>query len=157
VNIMEERKILAGVLRDAVEEFRTKQSAELEAYKADFVERLSALEGELTDVIGKVERLEKSGWDAARLLERVEQFEHADFAAKLDGLEKRLDEVSEWSLADAFCGTWSDGTEYERGCLAVHGGGLWLSLSDTTSRPGTGNGSSCWRLVVKNARAVRDA
>lgn len=67
--------------------------------------------------------------------------------AELDAfIEARFAEVQVRTFADLYQGVFEPGTLYTRGRLATWGGSLWLSLSDTRSKPGE---NEDWRLVVK--------
>ena len=64
---------------------------------------------------------------------------------RLRGLDARIDSM-QTNLADCYQGVWREGSEYQRGQLLTHGGGLWLVMRDTSDRPGT---SDALRLIVK--------
>ncbi len=118
---------------------------------------LKALVGELRDWVN--ERLEPLVRRVAAIETKAggtgSGAELGDVVARLDALEARLtDGARSWAasnLADAFCGTFTDGTRYERGSLVVFGGSLWLSLRDVdgAQRPGK---TDAWRLVTKHGR-----
>lgn len=61
-------------------------------------------------------------------------------------VEKRVADVQVRTLADSYQGVYEHGKQYARGVLATWGGSLWLSLVETSAKPGE---NSDWRLVVK--------
>jgi hypothetical protein len=67
---------------------------------------------------------------------------------RLRGLDARIDSM-QTNLADCYQGVWREGSEYQRGQLLTHGGGLWLVMRDTSDRPGT---SDAIRLIVKRGQ-----
>jgi len=75
---------------------------------------------------------------------------------RIKALEKTVEEMKSAqtkTLADAFRGSWQPNTGYARGSLVVKDGGLWLSMADTTAKPGT---DDSWRLVTKAGKDGRD-
>lgn len=74
----------------------------------------------------------------------------ADGIATLEELDARIEarfaELQVRTFADVYQGVYEPGTTYTRGLLATWGGSLWMSLSDTSTKPGE---STDWRLVVK--------
>lgn len=61
-------------------------------------------------------------------------------------VEQRFADVQVRSFADIYQGVYDPAKTYTRGNLATWGGSLWLSKSDTRTKPGE---SSDWQLVVK--------
>lgn len=61
-------------------------------------------------------------------------------------VEKRVAEVQVRTFADLYQGVYENGKLYTRGVLTTWGGSLWLSLADTSAKPGE---NAEWRLVVK--------
>jgi hypothetical protein len=61
-------------------------------------------------------------------------------------VETRVAEVQVRTFAEVYQGVYENGKLYTRGLLVTWGGSLWLSLTDTSAKPGE-NGE--WRLVVK--------
>jgi hypothetical protein len=78
-------------------------------------------------------------------------FEKIDgwISPQVSSLEKRVDALEKSarkSLADCHRGTFSENTQYQRGDLLTHSGGLWLAKTATTYKPGQ---TSDWQLIVK--------
>jgi hypothetical protein len=66
---------------------------------------------------------------------------------ELDALiEARFADLQVRTFADIYQGVYAPGTTYTRGQLATWSGSLWLSQSDTSTKPGE---SPDWKLVVK--------
>lgn len=67
--------------------------------------------------------------------------------AELDELiEQRYGELQVRTFADTYQGVYEPNRTYNRGLLTTWGGSLWLSQSDTKTKPGE---SPDWKLVVK--------
>jgi hypothetical protein len=67
---------------------------------------------------------------------------------ELDALiEARFAELQVRTFADVYHGVFKPGETYTRGALATWDGSLWLSLSDTSAKPGEKD--SGWKMVVK--------
>lgn len=67
--------------------------------------------------------------------------------AELDELvEQRFGELQVRTFADVYQGVYEPNRTYTRGLLTTWGGSLWLSQSDTKTKPGE---SPDWKLVVK--------
>lgn len=60
--------------------------------------------------------------------------------------EERKADMNVRTFADVYQGVYEPGRLYTRGVLATWGGSLWLSLAETSAKPGE-NGE--WKLVVK--------
>ncbi len=69
--------------------------------------------------------------------------------AHLRELKQRLVELEQRQLK--LGGTYKSGVTYDENTLVSFQGGLWLSRSTTTARPGSG--SPAWRLAVKRGDA----
>jgi hypothetical protein len=68
-------------------------------------------------------------------------------ASELDArIEARFSELQVRTFADVYQGVFEPDKAYTRGLLATWGGSLWLSLTETRSKPGE-NGD--WKLIVK--------
>jgi len=61
-------------------------------------------------------------------------------------VETRVSEVQVRTFADVYQGVYENGKPYTRGLLVTWGGSLWLSLAETSAKPGE---NTEWRLVVK--------
>lgn len=67
--------------------------------------------------------------------------------AELDEvIEQRFGELQVRTFADVYQGVYEPNRTYTRGLLTTWGGSLWLSQSDTKTKPGE---SPDWKLVVK--------
>jgi hypothetical protein len=76
---------------------------------------------------------------------------------RLSAIEKRLDAL-ERRVSMEYRGTFSDGTEYQRGDVVTHAGSAWIAVETTTAKPGeAAEASRSWRLMVKRGRDGRYA
>lgn len=75
----------------------------------------------------------------------------ADGIATLEELDARIEarfaDLQVRTFADIYQGVFKPGTTYTRGLLATWDGSLWLSLSETQTKPGEKD--SAWKLVTK--------
>lgn len=75
----------------------------------------------------------------------------ADGIATLEELDARIEarfaELQVRTIADSYQGVFKPGMTYTRGLLATWDGSLWLSVEETSAKPGEKD--SGWRLVVK--------
>jgi hypothetical protein len=64
-------------------------------------------------------------------------------------VEQRVADINVRSFADVYRGVYEPAVPYTRGAITTWGGSLWLSLNDTSAKPGE-NGD--WKLIVKAGR-----
>jgi hypothetical protein len=62
-------------------------------------------------------------------------------------VERKAADITVRTFADVYQGVFKPDTRYTRGLLTTWGGSLWLSLVDTSRKPGDNNAD--WKLVVK--------
>lgn len=62
-------------------------------------------------------------------------------------VERKAADITVRTFADTYKGVFKPDERYTRGVLTTWGGSLWLSLVDTSRKPGDNN--TDWRLVVK--------
>jgi len=67
-------------------------------------------------------------------------------------IEQRLAEIQVRTFADVYQGVYEIGRTYNRGLLTTWGGSVWLSQTETKSKPGE---SPDWKLVVKKGADAR--
>ena len=69
--------------------------------------------------------------------------------ARLTALAERVAQLEQKAVGVKWAGVYEAGARYAEGQLVTRGGGLWLCASDTVLAPGTSEGASDWRLIVK--------
>ncbi len=67
-------------------------------------------------------------------------------------VEERHADLKVRTLADSWQGVWTPDKEYQRGTVTQWDGSPWLSLKETTAKPGT---SPDWTLFAKKGRDAR--
>lgn len=81
----------------------------------------------------------------------------ADGIATLEELDARIEarfaELQVRTIADSYQGVFKPGTTYTRGLLATWDGSLWLSMNETSTRPGEKD--SGWRMIVKSGASAK--